>query len=189
MGLQTHLPISVFPQTLPGVISSGSHLFIHLIIGQTSIGLSGVLRAGLGSAGVAMFQALWGSPCSGSCRPTILRLHGHSCTWAAGGEAGRSTAWLPLKTQVLSFQNHLLAPSSSSQPQAAQGHSCVLSCLPGDNEKMNLKQQTSCPHRTASPGVQTTEGLFLSAANGGISLRESEAKLPAGEMLFSFGHL
>lgn len=120
-GLRSHFPISAFPQTLSGVILSRSHLFIYPIIGQIFTGFSGMLRAGLGWAvGMMMFQASWGSPNSGSCRPTVPRLQGCSCTWAAGREMGRSTLWLPLKTEVLSIWNHLLLLSSSSQHQVAQ---------------------------------------------------------------------
>lgn len=152
MGLQSHLPISVLPQTLPGVISSGSHLFIYPIIGQTSIGFSGVLRVGLGSLGVTMFQALGLT----LLRSTIPRLHGCFSSLAAGEEAGRSTVWLLLRSEVLSFQNHLLALSSTSQPQVVQCHSCVLSGLPQDNEEMNLNQHTFWPQRTALPGVKSS---------------------------------
>lgn len=69
--------------------------------------------------------------------------------------------WLLLRSEVLSFQNNLLALSSTSQPQVVQCHFCVLSGLPQDNEEMNLNQHTFCPQRTALPGVQATWDFFF----------------------------
>ena len=64
---------------------------------------------------------------------------------------------------------------------SASALACVLSGLPVDNEEMSPNQQVFCPQRTASPVSQTIWGLFLSAANGSISL-VSEANILAGHV-------
>ena len=175
----------VFSSSLPGVISSGKSFFhsptywanIHwllwwaqcqarLLEGDNISGFSGLTWP---KKKLQVLQS-WGSKAA----PTRV-----------AGDVLRGFPWV-LKSLLLGLSP---CPFFLISPSVPLPLACVLLGLPVDNEQMSSNQQMFFPQRTASPVLQTIWGLFLSAANGSISLIEWGQYFGRPHVLFRFRQL